>query len=209
MKKAKMIFVLVSLVGIAGFGGWVGYQFGKPSEPQRREVVSITSVVKEIQQLNELVTVRHVIVSDIEVRQERGVFRSEEKIALLLRGVVEAGVELNLLTTADVQIDDERRSVTLTLPPPAILKCYVDDQHTRVLERTKPWFVSYDATLDQSARQSGLAKIRKDALEMGILEQARKNAETSCRQLLGLFGFERITIQFREESVAEQVSGVR
>jgi hypothetical protein len=203
MKKIKLIFVMLCLAGLVGFGVWLGYQLAKPSEPQNRTVVSSASVLKEIQRLNELVTVRHVIVTDIQVRQERGVFRSEEKIALLLRGVVEAGVELNHLTTADVRIDDARASIELTLPSPVILKCYVDDQHTRVLERTKPWFVRYDGSLDQSARQSGLAKIRKDALEMGILEQARNNAEASCRQLLAALGYETVTIRFREDAAGD------
>jgi hypothetical protein len=207
MKKAKFIVVALLAAALIVTGGWMGYQLGKPAEPQNRRVVSSASVVKEIQQLNELITVRHVIVSDIELKQERGIFRSEEKIALLLRGIVEAGVQLNHLTTADVEIDDERRSVTLTLPAPVILKCYVDDQHTRVLERTKPWFVSYDETLDQSARQSGLAKIRKDALELGILEQARKNAEASCKQLLGVLGFEKVSIRFREAAPDKELSG--
>jgi hypothetical protein len=64
-----------------------------------------------------------------------------------------------------------------------------------VWDRTKTWWtpwVPYSKDLEQKARLEGLENIRKTATEMGILTQARNNAETSIRSLLSLAGIKAV-----------------
>jgi hypothetical protein len=154
-------------------------------------------VLKEIEQLNELITVRHTIQTDVEVSQPRPPLGTE-KIVLLVGGHVEAGVKLDEVTTADVRIDDARRSIEIDLPTPVILRAYIDEANTRVLQRTKPWFAKYDVKLDQLSRQDALATIRKTAMDMGIIDQARQNATLNVQGLLRNLGFDHVTVNFRE-----------
>jgi hypothetical protein len=59
-------------------------------------------------------------------------------------------------------------------------------------------WVPYDPDLEHKARLQGLEDVRKAALQMGILDQAQKNAELAIRDLLGTFGIE---VKFRKPSL--------
>ena len=49
-----------------------------------------------------------------------------------------------------------------------------------------------DADLEHKARMQALEDIRAAALEMGILNEARRNAETDIREILRAFGIDKV-----------------
>jgi len=53
--------------------------------------------------------------------------------------------------------------------------------------------VPYNADLERQARLAARDTIEKGALEMGILDAARRNAETTIRQLVGNLGVTGVT----------------
>jgi len=164
------------------------YYFGR-REPVVRRVVDAPAVVKEIQQLSELVTVRYSIQKVIGLKEEKVPFGSEQ-VLLMVQADVLGGVDLATLNTNDVQIGADN-VITARLPSPRVMHVYVDEKQTRVWDRSKTWWTPwapYDPELEQKARLAALEAVQATALEMGILSNAQKNAEKTVRGFLRTMG---------------------
>jgi len=157
------------------------------------------TVITQVRQLNQLVTVRYSIqrvVGLTEAKQPVG----EESILLMVQGEADAGVDLAHLTRDDISYINEH-TVEVALPPARLFNTYLDEKQTKIWDRHITWWtpwVPYDPDLEHKARLQGLADVRKAALEMGILDQAQKNAESAVHDLLGTFGIE---VKFRKPSL--------
>jgi hypothetical protein len=153
------------------------------------------AVVAQIRQLNQLATVKYTVQKVVGLK-ERKVPVGEESILLILQANVEAGIDLGSMRPEDVT----RRAdgaLVLRLPPPKLLNVAVDEKETKVWDREKTWWtpwVPYSLDLEQRARQAGLEAVKQAALDMGILRQAERNAETSIRGLLGIAGVKLVVI---------------
>ena len=161
--------------------------------------IDSASVITQVRQLNQLVTVRYSIqrvVGLTEPKQPIG----EESILLMVQGEADAGVDLSHLTREDISYVSER-SVEVALPPARLFNTYLDEKQTKVWDRHITWWtpwVPYDPDLEHKARLQGLEDVRKAALQMGILDHAQKNAESAVHDLLGTFGIE---VKFRKPSL--------
>jgi hypothetical protein len=150
------------------------------------------AVVKEIRQLNELVTVKYGIEKVVGMKEEKSPVGTES-ILLLVQGKVLAGVDLAELTPGDVTILN-RGVVSIRLPQPHIQEAYLDEKYTKVWDRSITWWtpwVTPDLDLEHKARMQALDDIKKAALEMGILGEARRNAEMDIRSILLAFGVQK------------------
>ena len=164
------------------------YYFGGRRAVMRR-VVDAPAVVREIQELSELVTVRYSIQKVVGLEEEKVPFGAE-RILLLVQGNVLGGVDLALLSTNDVQVSADD-VVTARLPQPKVMHVYVYEKQTRVWDRSKTWWTPwepYDPELEQKARLAALEAIQAAALQMGILSNAQVNAENTVRKLLRTTG---------------------
>ena len=88
-------------------------------------------------------------------------------------------------------------AIYLTLPAPKIVHIIIDDKQTKVWDRRITWWtpwVPYNPDLERQARLAAKDEIEKAALEMGILDQARRNAEVSIRSLLETLGVKTVTV---------------
>jgi hypothetical protein len=77
--------------------------------------------------------------------------------------------------------------VLVSLPPAEVTSVVIDDKQTRVWDRSITWWtpwVPYNQDLERQARLQARDEAEKAAREMGILHQARANAETVLRELL-------------------------
>jgi Protein of unknown function (DUF4230) len=109
---------------------------------------------------------------------------------------VQAGIDLASLRPEDVTVRPDG-IVVLRLPPAKILNVSIDEKETKVWDRQKTWWtpwVAYGLDLEQRARLAGMEAVTQAAVDMGILPQAEKNAETSIRGLLGLAGVKEVQI---------------
>jgi len=160
---------------------------GPESVPERS--LDPPSVVKEVQQLSSLISVRYVMQKVIGLEDKR-IPLGSEKLLLFVQAEVLAGVDLKKLTNRSVRTDDGG-SIEILLPPPRILHIVIDDNQTRVWDRRITWWtpwVSYNPDLERQARLAARETIEKGALEMGILGEATRNAETTIRGLLVSLG---------------------
>jgi hypothetical protein len=85
----------------------------------------------------------------------------------------------------------------VTLPPPKIVHIVIDDKATKVWDRRITWWtpwVPYNPDLERQARLAARDAVEKAALDMGILDQARRNADTGVRSLLETMGVKSVVI---------------
>jgi hypothetical protein len=153
------------------------------------------AIVRQIQGLSELVSVKYTVQKVVGLEEKKKPVGSE-KLLLIVQAEVLAGVDLAELTPRSLQILPGE-NIKLALPPARIFHIVVDDNQTKVWDRQITWWtpwVSPDPDLERQARLSASAAVKQAALDMGILDQARRNAESVIRNLLQALGAKSITL---------------
>ena len=188
------VWKITTLCVLAAFLSLLGYLlFLSRASPR----FAPDTVITQVQRLSQLVTVRYRIqrvVGETEEKEPVG----EESILLMVEGEVQAGFDLQHLTSADVTAGSNG-ALALTLPPPSIVSASIDENKTKVWDRHITWWtpwVPYDPDLEHKARLKAIEDIRKAALDMGILEQARTGARTALQDLFGALGW-RVDVKVR------------
>jgi hypothetical protein len=197
MQGLKKIFcTLLTLVFLV-----VGIYMGVKLERWRGgglRMENTTTVVKQVQTLSDLVTVKYVMqkveLVDSPPESTLGKFvQGDNKVLLLAQGVVKAGIDLKKIAPGDVAISG--KALTLTLPRPQLTDAYLDDAQTKVIERTTGFLRSLDKDLEQTTRQYAVDDIRRAALQGGILNDANERARAELRSFFQQAGFETVEIR--------------
>jgi hypothetical protein len=161
----------------------------------RERTFDASAVVHEIQRLNELVSVKYTIQKVIGL-EEKKVPLGSEKLLLFVQAEVLAGIDLSMLATGDVKSLPGKR-MQIALPAPKIVHIVIDDKETMVWDRQITWWtpwVPFNPDLERQARLAARDTIQQAALDMGILDQARRNAEAAIRSLLDTLGVKSVTV---------------
>lgn len=187
MQKSRITFIAVALLALTAIF-WLSRQaLGTKLDPP--------SIVVQVQQLNQLATVKYRVQKVIGIKEEKQPLGSEA-ILLIIQASVQAGIDLASLKQEDISLKADG-TVVLKLPSPKILGVSIDEKETKVWDRSMTWWtpwVPYSLDLEQRARIAGVEAIQKAALDMGILGQAERNAAASIRGLLGLMGVKSVLI---------------
>ena len=193
--KFCAVSAIILVLGLAAVYFWLKASSGGAP----RVAFEPSAIVMQIQRLNQLVVVKYTLQQVIEMEQSRPLY-GNEKLLLLVQGKVLGGVDLSRLTPRDVRIGRDKRSVTVSLPPPRILEAFLDERETRVWDKVSWWtpWVAPNPDLQKEARLLALDKVKGAAREMGILADAQHNAETTIRGLLTALGFE--TVEFAQRT---------
>ncbi len=152
------------------------------------------AMLREIQKLNELVTVKYSIQKVVGFEEQKQPVGTE-KLLLIVQARVLGGVDLSTLTERDVAIL-KPGEVMIRLPKAKILHVVVDEKATKVWDRQVTWWtpwVPYNQDLERQARMAALESIRESAEEMGILVDAQANARTVIRRLLETVGIGQVS----------------
>ncbi len=194
-RKLKFYFVSALIIALAAAALY--YRFAAQRAVTRR-TVDPPAIVRQIQQLNELVTVKYTIEKVIGLEEQKVPFGSE-KVLLLVRATVLGGVDLAQLSNDDVSVSDAG-AVTIRLPAPRVMHVFVNDNETRVWDRSKTWWtpwVALNPELEQNARRAALEDVQQAALQMGILSNAQQNAESGIREFLRAVNLSNVTFEVR------------
>lgn len=186
MRNSRLAFLFAVVLAVIVSGLWLSRRSGRPS-------LDPPAVLAQVQQLQQLATVRYTLQKIVGLTEQKQPVGSES-ILLIMQARVQAGVDLSRLTADSIILKDD--GIVMRLPAARILDVAVDEKETRVWDRQKTWWapwVPYSLDLEQRARQQGLDSVRQAAIDMGILPQAQRNAETSIRALLELAGVKRVT----------------
>ncbi len=187
MQKSRVTCVAVAVLSIAAIF-WLSRKVLLPS-------LDPPSILVQVQQLNELATVRYSIQKVIGLKEDK-LPLGTEAILLIVQASVQAGIDLGSLKQDDITIRSDG-TVVLKLPAPKILSVSIDEKETKVWDRSITWWtpwVPYSLDFEQRARIAGVEAIKKGAIDMGILVQAERNAAASIKGLLGLTGIKPVLI---------------
>jgi len=156
--------------------------------PSHTLLANPPGLLREVQQLSELVSVKYSIQKVVGMKEDKLPFGSES-ILLVVQGTVLGGVNLKEMEERDVRVEGD--SVFIRMPQARILHVYLDDKNTRVWDRKITWWtpwVPYDPDFERRARLAAVDSVRGQAEEMGILRDARRNAEQTIQTLLRMLG---------------------
>lgn len=196
MSKGRLSSVALALAFIFGLGLLFGILLpritGFSAGPR---TYNTPTVLKQIQTLSELVTVKYVM-EKIHVLEDVKVFPGigENRVAILAHGIVKAGVDFKEMKPEDISIHEKKISVRL--PQSRVTDAYLDDSLTQVLDRSTGLFRVFDKNLEQTAREQAVDDIRRAARHEGILKEADDRAREQIKALLKQLGFEEI--EFRK-----------
>jgi Protein of unknown function (DUF4230) len=199
MAKFKRAAGLILLIVVFGLGIVLGVRMGRLGGlGPTPKIYSTPVLLKEVQTLSELVTVKYVLekVEGLEVPSQTVLgqaLRSENRVLLLAHGIVTAGVDLKRLQANDLQVAGKQ--VSIQLPPPQILAAYLDETQTKVIDRQTGLLAPPSKDLEQTARQNALDDIRRAARMGGILKEADERARAQIAGLFLRLGFE--SVEFR------------
>jgi hypothetical protein len=190
--KNRLTFAAVALGFVFALGILFGFlaprMTGLNSQPR---TVSTPTILKQIQTLSQLVTVKYVM-EKIQVLEDVKLFPGvgENRVAILAHGIVEAGIDLKEMKSEDISISEKK--ISIRLPPARILTAHLDESQTKVLDHTTGLFRTFDKNLQQTAREQAIDDIRRAARHEGILKEADDRAREQIKSLLKQLGFDEV-----------------
>ncbi|MDZ7637828.1 MAG: DUF4230 domain-containing protein [Bryobacterales bacterium] len=186
IRRAPVLFLALGLVlGLAVAALFPRIQQALFPGGSVSRVFDPPSVVQQIRNLSQLVTVKYTIQKAIALEEKKVPFGAE-RLLLFVQAEVAAGLDLSQLRAEDIRVQDDG-VILVSLPPAEVTSVEMDDKLTRVWDRSITWWtpwVPYNQDLERQARLQARDEAEKAARDMGILTQARRNAEAVIRGLL-------------------------
>jgi hypothetical protein len=147
------------------------------------------TVVHEVRSLARLETIQYTVekVITAETGQEMLGFLFGDRLLFIAHGIVIAGVDLEKLQPSDLELRDG--TVYLHLPATEIFIVSLQNDQSYVYDRETGILTKGDIHLETAARRVAEDEIAKSALEDGILDLARRNAEAYLYRLFISLGF--------------------
>jgi hypothetical protein len=167
-------------------------QFAEIINPTPTIIADPLTIVRQVNDLSRLETASYTIEKVITAESGQGTFAFlfGDRLILVARGQVIAGVDLGQIGEDDILVADDG-TVVVTMPPAEILVVALDNQKSYVVDRDTG-LIGMNPALETEARRSAEEEILNAALEDGILETAQRNAEIYVRQLILALGFRQV-----------------
>lgn len=204
---AVAVFVCVALIGYLvvdtvfmlrrqasetmGLPSAFATQVSSQINPTPTITVDPVTVIRAVERLARLETSSYTIEKVITAESGEGPFGFlfSDRLLLVARGEVIAGLDLERISEDDIQIVGD--SIYITLPAAEIFVATLDSEGTYVYDRETALF-GQQIDLETLARQEAERAILEAALEGGILDEAERNGESYITGLLDALGFEDI-----------------
>jgi hypothetical protein len=126
-----------------------------------------------------------------------------ERTLFIAAGSVDAGVNLAALEEDDVEVGDDRRSVSVTLPRATLFEPELDLARSRVYDRDEGLFneiaglFTDDPDYQQELNLLAERKLRQAAQRgSGLVPRAEQNTRAMLESLLASLGFTQVTVRF-------------
>src|SRR6266487_2025236 len=133
MFKTRLIIVGLVLAIAMGVALFIALLFVRPpAMAAPPKIQSTATIVQQVQTLSELVTIKYVLEKVVILDDIK--WYGENRVLLVAHGIVKAGVDLQEIKPEDVRIEDKK--LLLKLPRAPITDVYLDDQKTRVVDRS-------------------------------------------------------------------------
>ena len=203
-----MIFIFIGGANIiGGILGGIGQIFNPP--PPVYNTVSQKAVLESVRELSDLTTVEFNFSQNITSERELPPLLQalySDRLVYFAVGRIQAGVNLSDLKENDIII--EGTTLTIILPKPRIVDCFIDEGQSGVISRDTGVFASPAPNIESEARQTALLHFRGLSIEDGILVRANEEAQKTIQGFLDLLpmeGVETITVITQEAIISELV----
>lgn len=167
-----------------------------PLAPPPRTTTSAQGVMRELRALNRLETATFTAETIIESDNAGNALQNflyRDRMLLIARGRVIAGVDLSTLSPEDVVANGQ--SLAVYLRPPQIFVVSLDSSQTRVYDRTLGLLNRGDVTLESRLRMDAEDAILRSACQANILNEAGRQARVVVTRMFTLAGFSNVTVQ--------------
>jgi hypothetical protein len=191
MSRFRIPLFFAAALALLVLGLVVGRFAGSLLGPRSPAIWNTATLLKQVQSLSRLVTVKYVLEKVVVVEDVK--WYGENRVLLLAHGSVNAGIDLADLQPGD--LDLHGKTIVMRLPPPSITDAYLDESETKVIERTTGLLRTFDKTLEQNARQQAVDDLRRAARNGGILKEANQRGREQISALFRQLGFE---VEFRD-----------
>jgi phosphotransferase system HPr-like phosphotransfer protein len=157
--------------------------------------IQAVTVLDKIQSLSDLTLTRFSYSSVITSQRDlppvlAGLYG--DKLVMVAVGHVNAGIDLRKLTTDSITGNAD--AMTIQLPPPQLLDCFLNEQASYVISRETGVFARPAPNLDQEAKRYAVRQFREMAVKDEILDQVQKNAQSVIQVLVTNLGVKSVTI---------------
>ena len=168
----------------------------KSDEPTLKEKMGMKMV--ELEQTTELGSVEYVVKKVIKATDEAKWYQyGDRKILFGCTAYLKAGVDLSNFTSENVVIDEEQKSIVVTLPHAKLLSINMPPAETKLVYEQIPTFRDgFTAAESNGLLKQGEEAILNQVEDLGILAEAERNAKDFFRAMLAQMGFQSITIKF-------------
>jgi len=151
--------------------------------------------MQELTTMSELGTVEYTVAKVIKCSDQIWYKVGDRKILFSCRAYLKAGIDMSQFKPENVLIDG--KSITITLPQPQLLSMNMPAEEAKLAyQKTGALRCNFSAKERTLLLQQGEEAIREDVPNLGILEDAKKNAEMFFTALLKQLGYNTITIKF-------------
>ena len=141
-------------------------------------------------------TITKLVVADDDAFYKIG----ERKIIFSCKAIVKAGIDMKDFSLEDVKYDRTNKTITVTLPSPAILSFNMPMEEIKC-EFSKISGIRSDFNTEERNNLliQGEQNIRADLENLGIIKDAKENASDFFKALLANCGFENVNISFKDD----------
>jgi hypothetical protein len=187
------IFLLQRLKLLPDFASWFR---SKPLLIENTPL--LVENIRDMAQMVTQVSFDEVVIKDDDV-PEGGYFRNlvrnrsladplEKRIALIARGRVFAGLELNKVKEEDLYV--EKDSVRLFIPPAQVLDAIVNPSDCEIFIEEGNWSIEEVNELKKDAREM----MRKRSVDRGLLTRAQNKAISAIENFFRSVGFKKVVV---------------
>jgi hypothetical protein len=175
----------IGVLAIFLLGAALGYYLTR-SAKSSSITYNTSSILKQVQTLSQLVTVKYVVENVIVAEDSK--WYGDNRVLLVAHGIVKAGINLEAIKPGDIQITGKK--LTVKLPGAGLTDVYLDEHRTQILERTTGLMRAFDKDLEHNAREQALQKLSRSAYDSGIIKDANDRARTQLGNLFLQLGFD-------------------
>jgi ABC-type antimicrobial peptide transport system permease subunit len=158
---------------------------------RRGDTTTQRIVLKEVTALGKLELVKYTF-KDIVEHEQVNTFLPNGNAILIVEGEATGCIDLTKIKADDIILEND--SLTIRLPAPELCSWRINHDHSRVYD-TRFTFLEESKLVDKAYQQAE-KQIRQSALNGGILEQTRQNANRILLPLLNQLSGKKVGLIF-------------
>jgi len=194
MQLIRFIVRLLSLAGIIFLAVWISRSCGKPSEENNAETVTDhTVVLQEITAMGKLELVKFNF-KDIVEHEVVKEWLPNSRAVLIVSGEAIGCIDLTKVQLTDI-VANQTDTLLIYLPEPELCVNKINHEQSKVYNVEYAMFE--EGKLISEAYAKAEKQIGTSALQMGILDQTRENAEKMLKPLLEKVSGKKVLLRYR------------